>query len=95
MVESDSIGLEHIMSWMYILRNENTDRYYIGSTSDLGRRIKQHRLGLTRTTRVLGTYTLVYVEEFDSISEARLREKKLKSYKSKKYIKWLINRMGQ
>ncbi len=46
---------------------------------------------MTRTTRVLKTYTLVYTEEFDSLIEARNREKKLKSYKSRKYIEWLIN----
>lgn len=80
---------------MYILKNEQTGRYYIGSTNNLERRLKQHLRGYTRTTRVLGTNTLVYKEEFESIIEARFREKKLKSYKSKKYIEWLINRTGQ
>ncbi len=68
----------------------DTGRYYIGSTNNLGRRFKQHKAGYTRTTRVLMTNELVYSEEFDTILEARLREKKLKSYKSKKYIEWLI-----
>lgn len=80
------------MFWMYILHNPETDRYYIGSTIDLKRRLKQHLKGYTRTTRVLETYNLVYKEQFSTLEEARLREKKLKSYKSKKYIKWLINK---
>jgi len=75
------------MSWIYILENTETDRYYIGSTGDIERRLRQHRSGKTRTTRVLQTYTLVYKEWYDTIEEARKREKKLKSYKSKKYIK--------
>ena len=78
-------------NYMYILKNESTNRYYIGSTNNLDRRLKQHKSGLTRTTRVLQTDKLVYKEEFVNIIEARLREKKLKSYKSKKYIEWLIN----
>ena len=77
---------------MYILKNESTGRFYIGSTNNLKRRLKQHKQGLTRTTKILKTYTLVYTEEFDSIIEARKREKKLKSYKSKKYLEWLINK---
>ena len=79
------------MCWVYILKNEETNRYYIGSTSNLSRRLKQHALGSTRTTRILKTDKLVYQEEFSNVAEAKLREKKLKSYKSKKYIEWLIS----
>ncbi len=81
------------MCYVYILCNEETDRYYIGSTNDLDRRLRQHLSGTTRTKRVLGANERVYKEKFDTILEARNREKKLKSYKSKKYIKWLINNM--
>ena len=83
------------MCWVYILTNESTKRYYIGSTNNLERRLKQHKSGLTRTTRVLGTLKLVYSEKYTNIIEARNREKKLKSYKSKKYIEWLINSKGR
>lgn len=78
-------------SWLYILKNEETGRFYIGSTTDLSRRLKEHIKGKTRTTRLLKTFTLIYTEEFNNILEAREREKKLKSYKSKKYIEWLIH----
>ena len=76
---------------VYILKSL-AGRYYIGSTSDLARRLKQHKLGYTRTTRILKTNELVYEEDFETILQARIREKKLKSYKSKKYIEWLINK---
>lgn len=56
------------------------------------RRLKQHKQGSTRTTKVLEAYNLVYQEEFDNIADARNREKKLKSYKSRKYIEWLIEK---
>lgn len=78
------------MCWMYILKNEETNRYYIGSTTDLKRRLKQHKSGQTKTTRMLRTLKLVYSEYFDKIENARERELKLKSYKSKKYLEWLI-----
>ena len=78
------------MFYLYILRNDKKDRYYIGSTGNLVRRHKEHLRGKTRTTRVLETYTLAYTEVYKTEEEARERERLLKSYKSKKYIKWLI-----
>ncbi len=77
--------------WLYILRNDKTGRYYVGSTNNLERRLKQHKGGHTRTTKVLKTFTLAYTEEYDNILEARLRERQLKSYKSRKYIEGLVN----
>ena len=78
------------MAWVYILRNASTNRFYVGSTIDLRRRLKQHKSGNTRTTRVLGTKELVYTEEYATETEARNREKQIKSYKSKVYIEKLI-----
>jgi len=78
------------MAFVYVLQSETTGKYYIGSTNNLNRRLGQHRNGQTRTTRVLNAYKLVYYEEYDSIDDARTRERKLKSYKSHKYIDWLI-----
>ncbi len=80
------------MCWLYILKNELTNRYYIGSTNNLERRLKQHRAGQVRTTKILRTFNLAYKEKYSNIVEAREREKKLKSYKSKKYIERLIDK---
>lgn len=78
------------MAWVYILHNPTTHRFYIGSTIDLERRLKQHKSGNTRTTRRLKTNELFYTEEYKTIEEARLREKQIKSYKSKFYIEKLV-----
>lgn len=83
------------MCWVYILNNPETDRFYIGSTCDLEKRLKQHKAGNTRTTKILKAFDLVYAEYFESADLAREREKILKSYKSKKYIKWLIDSEGR
>lgn len=82
------------MYYLYILKNDRSSRFYIGSTNNLKRRLREHRAGKTRTTKVLGTLNLVYSEEFETEDKARLREKKLKSYKSRKYIEWLIDKYG-
>ena len=82
------------MAWVYILHNPLTHRYYVDSTTNLKRRLRQHESGNTKTTRLLNTKELFYKEEYKKIEEARLREKQIKSYKSKKYIESLVN-MGR
>ena len=41
------------MAWVYMLRG-SSGRYYIGSTTDLQRRMDQHRHGHTHSTKRLG-----------------------------------------
>ena len=78
------------MAGIYCITNITNNKKYIGKSSNIKRRIRQHKSGSTRTTRILQTFTLVYKEKFSKIEDARHREKKLKSYKSRKYIEWLI-----
>lgn len=78
------------MTWVYVLHNPKTNRYYVGSTIDLKRRLQQHRSGNTRTTRILDTKELVYTEEYQRIEDARKRERQIKSNKSKVNIEKLI-----
>lgn len=80
------------MNYLYILQGVENSKFYIGSTNNLERRLKEHLAGKVRTTRVLKITKLVYSEEFETIQEARLRERKLKSYKSHKYLEKLIAR---
>jgi len=65
------------MPWMYIL--ECTDgSYYVGSTEDLECRQRQHQqgIGAKSTSRRLPV-KLVYAGEYERISEAYAREKKI------------------
>jgi putative endonuclease len=66
---------------VYILRSEIVEKYYIGSTSDLEKRIKLHNSPRARWTKKYQPWVLIYSEEFISRSEAMKREKYLKSLK--------------
>ena len=48
---------------LYILQSQETNKYYIGSTTDLERRLVDHKRGNTRTTRIHKPWFLVYKEE--------------------------------
>ena len=56
-------------------------RYYIGSTRDLERRIKEHNSGKTISLKHRLPLKLVYSESFKTRKEASVRERKIKSYK--------------
>lgn len=67
---------------VYILASRRHGTLYIGVTSDLQRRIYEHRMGLVGGfTRKYGVKRLVHVESFDSIEDAFVREKRLKEWR--------------
>ena len=66
------------MFFMYILKSLKDKKCYIGSTSDLKRRLKEHNSGLVKSTMHRMPFKLVYFEGYASEEEARHREKNLK-----------------
>jgi len=74
----------------YILKSKINNNYYIGSCNDLSKRIKLHNSGLVRSTKRYLPWTLIYSENFENLSSARKREGQIKSWKSRKMIKKLI-----
>ena len=72
------------MYFVYILAARPHGAIYIGCSTDLRRRIEQHRTGEGNThTRRYGIHTLVYFETHERIDAALEREKKLKRWKRK------------
>ena len=70
------------MYYVYILKSLIVDRYYIGHTSDLDKRLGEHNRGKTRSTKAYAPWKIVYTEEFGLKSEAFKREQEIKSFKS-------------
>jgi putative endonuclease len=77
--------------YLYILFSEKLNKYYVGSTTELDRRVIEHNRGKEKFTRTGLPWLLVYTEDFPSLLEARRREREIKSKKSRKYIEALIN----
>ena len=74
-------------SHVYIITNKNNTVLYIGVTSDLVKRMYQHKSKTYKGFAVkYNCDKLVYFEEFDSINNAINREKQLKKYKRFKKI---------
>jgi putative endonuclease len=65
--------------YVYILTNKPYGTLYVGVTSDLERRIQQHKNDLSGSfTERYGIHHLVYYEVYDDPSSAIQREKQLK-----------------
>ncbi|HLN25412.1 MAG TPA: GIY-YIG nuclease family protein [Patescibacteria group bacterium] len=67
--------------WTYILTNRPNGTLYVGVTSDLARRIWEHREGVADGfTRRYGLDRLVLVERYEDIRIAIQRERNLKHW---------------
>lgn len=74
----------------YILKNNISGKFYIGSTNDLIRRLAEHNRGQTKSTKREGKWVVVYKEEFKTSIEAKRRERMIKSYKGGNAFKKLF-----
>ncbi|MAZ41120.1 excinuclease ABC subunit C [bacterium] len=73
--------------YTYVLRSKKDGKFYTGYTKDLKLRFKQHQDGLVESTKGRRPFTLIYYEACKSRDDALNREKYLKRYYGKMYIK--------
>ena len=82
---------DFFMYTVYVLFSRKYDKIYIGYTSNLERRLISHNeLGTKGWTKRFRPWELVYKEEYKSKSEAMQREKELKGYRGKEFIRGLL-----
>jgi len=74
----------------YILFSEKLNKFYVGSTHDLHRRVEEHNRGKTPFSKLGLPWQLKYYQEFDTRKEAVHRELEIKRKKDRKYIQRLI-----
>ena len=76
------------MNWhTYALYSRDLDKFYIGSTNNLKRRLNEHRPGKTCTTYRMKDFKLVYCEICLSKKDAQNRERQLKTGFGRGYLR--------
>lgn len=76
--------------YVYILRNDSGN-FYIGVTSDLIKRVWEHKSKLVDGfTKKYNINKLIYYEETDDINSAIRREKQLKNWNRRKKIELIL-----
>ena len=71
---------------VYILYSSILDKFYIGQTEDLERRLEEHNRGKTSFSARGMPWTLVYSKECSSRSEAIKLEKFIKKRGAARYL---------
>ncbi|MEK7558241.1 MAG: GIY-YIG nuclease family protein [Patescibacteria group bacterium] len=74
-------------AYVYILKSEKVAKTYVGSTSDLDRRVYEHNSGLSTFTKRYMPWKLVYSEECENIALAREREHYFKSTAGRRFLR--------
>jgi len=79
--------------YIYIMANRKNGTVYIGVTSDLVKRVWEHKNGVVPgVTKKYGCKLLVWYEAFDDIQQARQRELQMKEWKRAWKIKLIEER---
>lgn len=75
------------MYYVYVLQSETDDGFYIGFSTDLRRRMKEHQEGKAFATSYRGPWRLIYYEAYLEEQDALGREQYLKSGGGRRFLK--------
>lgn len=75
------------MFYVYILQSKKEKELYIGYTFDLKKRILEHNQGLNFSTKRYMPWEIIYYEACKEKTDARRREKYLKTTQGGRLIK--------
>jgi predicted GIY-YIG superfamily endonuclease len=88
-IPTRSTNFFYDMPAVYVLQGQRSNKFYIGCAERPEDPLTEHQRG--DATRGRGPWTLVYQERFDTLAEARRRERQLKEWKSHRSVQELIN----
>ncbi len=81
------------MYFVYAIYNKKHNKIYIGQSDNIEIRIDEHNNHMFRkcfTARFDGKWIEIYEEKCDTRAEAIRREKQLKSYRGREFVKQYI-----
>ncbi len=78
------------MYFVYAISSKKRNYIYVGLSNDVNRRLSEHNSGKNKTTKAYRPFELIFKEKYNTRSEAREREKYLKSGVGKEFLKSLI-----
>jgi len=78
------------MYYTYVLKSQKDGLLYIGFSTNLKRRLQEHKTGGSKSTKGRLPFKLLYYEAHTSEDDARRREKYFKTDKGKSSLKQMI-----
>ena len=90
----DKSGLITMNFSTYVLYSVDHDKYYIGSTNNIYRRLLEHNGEKAKWTKTYQPWINVFEKKFSTRSEAVIFEKYLKSLKNKSKLRQYISNIA-
>lgn len=81
------------MFTVYVLKSKVNGTYYVGSCEDIVIRLSQHNSRNVPSTKRYAPWSLFYTEQYDTVRQARQRERQLKFWKSRAAIERLASKI--
>jgi len=81
------ISNKHKFYYIYVLKSKKDDNFYVGYTNNLKSRFEQHSKGFVDSTRDRRPFVLIYSEACLAKRDATKREKYLKTYLGKLFLR--------
>ncbi|PIQ68354.1 MAG: excinuclease ABC subunit C [Candidatus Taylorbacteria bacterium CG11_big_fil_rev_8_21_14_0_20_46_11] len=78
------------MFYVYVLRSEKDGQLYIGFTTDLRRRVREHFSGESFATKGRLPFEIILYEAYQNETDARARERFLKTGWGRNYLKRVL-----
>lgn len=75
------------MFYNYVLQSINSKNLYIGYTTDLRKRLKEHNQGLNKSTKPYLPWKIIYYEACLNEKDAKRRESYLKTTQGQRLLK--------
>jgi putative endonuclease len=79
------------MYYTYAIKSLTRNYIYAGLTDNVERRLNEHQIGKNKTTKPYRPFVLIYTETHNNRTDAREREKYLKTGVGKAFLKSLCN----
>ena len=75
---------------VYALKSQVDGRIYVGFSSNVEKRLKEHNSGKTRSTKGFRPWIIIFTEEFNDRITAREKEKYYKTGIGKEKLKNMV-----
>ncbi len=76
-----------MFSYVYILKSEKDQKFYIGCTNDLKKRLREQNTGTPFATKGRTPFSLLYYEAYPNRQDAEKRELFFKTGWGRQYLK--------
>lgn len=76
--------------YVYVLKSVAREWFYVGVTSDLKTRFKEHNLGKSQSTKPYKLFDLIFYEAYRNLKDAKRRELYLKTTKGKTTLRSML-----